>query len=190
VGAGSCLEYDWNYGYCVEGKTPCTPHTVYGAAKHALQLVLTASAGADDLSVAWGRVFFLYGPGERPERLVPAVARALIAGERAKCSHGNQIRDYLFVDDVARAFVALLESDVTGPVNIASGQPLRLRDLVGRVGALIGRPDLIELGAVPAAPTDLPFVVADTARLSSGLEKTIAWWRAELAGTLSADSQA
>ena len=50
-----------------------------------------------------------------------SVIRSLLAGEPARCSHGNQVRDYLFAEDVADAFVALLESDVTGPINIALG---------------------------------------------------------------------
>ena len=189
VTAGSCLEYDWSYGSCSETRTPCAPHTVYGACKHALQLLTNAMAG-DSMSTAWGRIFFLYGPHEHPDRLVAAVVRSLLSGEPARTSHGNQVRDYLYSGDVAEAFVALLESDVTGPINIASGQGVRLKDIVLRVGEIIGRPDLIRLGAIPAAPTDMPLVVADTTRLStalswrprhdldSGLEATVAWWRA------------
>jgi nucleoside-diphosphate-sugar epimerase len=190
VTAGSCLEYDWNYGYCAESRTPCTPHTVYGTCKHALQLLTAAMARDGQLSSAWGRIFFLYGPYEHPERLVASVIRSLLAGEPARCSHGQQIRDYLFAGDIADAFVALLESDVAGPINIASGRAVALKDIVLRIGGLMGRPELIRLGAIPAAPTDVPLVVGDTARLSSalhwqpatdldtGLQATIAWWRA------------
>jgi len=189
VTAGTCLEYDWNYGYCAEGRTPCTPNTLYSTCKHALELLTTAMDKNGQLSSAWGRIFFLYGPHEHPERLVPSVIRSLLSGEPARCSHGNQIRDYLFAGDVADAFVALLESDVHGPINIASGQPVRLKDIVTRVGELTGRTDLIRLGAIPAAPTDVPLVVADTTHLErrlgwrprvgldEGLRATIEWWR-------------
>jgi len=92
---------------------------------------------------------------------------------------------------VADAFVKLLESDVTGPVNIASGQAIALKDIVNRIGQIIGRPELIQLGAIPAAATDTPLVVADTTRLLAaldwspswdldrGLRATIDWWRAQ-----------
>jgi nucleoside-diphosphate-sugar epimerase len=191
VAAGSCLEYDWRYGYCAEDRTPCQPHTVYGVCKHALQLVASSMGSGAGLSSAWGRIFFLYGPHEHPDRLVAHVIRSILAGHPARCSHGRQVRDYLYADDVADAFVRLLESDVTGPINIASGEAIALRDLVVRLGALLGRPDLVHLGAIPAAHTDTPLVVADTTRLSSalgwspawtldrGLEATIAWWRAQ-----------
>jgi len=190
--AGSCLEYDWKYGYCSETLTPCTPHTTYGACKHALHLLMSALPARGPIGIAWGRVFFLYGPYEHPDRLVAAVCRSLLSGEPAKTSHGNQVRDYLHVRDVADALVSLLESAVTGPVNIASGEAIRLRDITTRLAALAGRPDLLKLGAIPAAPTDAPLVVADTTRLTNdlgwrpkidldaGLADTLDWWRARL----------
>src|SRR5262245_56482618 len=70
VTAGSCLEYDWRYGYCSEALTPCTPHTAYGVCKHALQLLTSALARDSSFSSAWARVFFVYGPYEHPDRLV------------------------------------------------------------------------------------------------------------------------
>jgi len=190
VSAGSCLEYDWTHGYCVEDKTPLAAHTLYGTCKHALQLISTATGAGDGFTTAWGRIFFLYGPGEHPDRLVASVIRSILAGEPARTSHGRQIRDYLYAGDVADAFVRLLDSEVTGPINIASGRPVELRTIVLLIGELMGRPDLIQLGAIPQAATDTPLVVGDTARLTSrlgwtpawaltrGLEASIDWWRA------------
>jgi nucleoside-diphosphate-sugar epimerase len=193
VTAGSCLEYDWRYGYCSEALTPCTPHTIYGACKHALQILTSALARDGSLTSAWARIFFIYGPHEHPDRLVAAVVRSLLAGEPARTSHGRQVRDYLFVEDVADALVRLLESDVTGPINLASGQAIALRDIIFQIGRQMGRSELIQLGAIPQATTDTPIVVGDTSRLTAeldwqprwdlaqGIEKTIAWWRQELA---------
>jgi nucleoside-diphosphate-sugar epimerase len=192
VVAGSGLEYDWRYGYCTESRTPLAPHTVYGTAKHALRLLLETYAARTGLSLAWPRIFFLYGPHEHPARLVATVVQSLLNGQRAHCSHGRQIRDYLYVGDVADACVRLLESECEGPINIASGQPISLRALATRAGEIIGRPELIDFGAIPAAATDAPFVVADVERLSSqlawspsfsldeGLAATVAWWQQQL----------
>lgn len=191
VFAGSGLEYDWSYGYCSEAHTPLRPHTVYGTCKHALQLLTTAMSTTGGWSSAWARAFFLYGPHEHPDRLVSSVIRSLLAGQPARTSHGRQIRDYLYADDVASAFVQLLESDVRGPINVASGEAVALRDIVTRIGALLGREDLLQIGAIPAAPTDTPLVVGDTSRLASelgwkpswdldrGLRASIDWWRAQ-----------
>jgi nucleoside-diphosphate-sugar epimerase len=190
--AGSCLEYDWDYGYCSESRTPRAPRTPYGVCKNALQDLTAAFAATSGLTSAWGRIFFVYGPHEHPSRLVASVIRSLLADEPARCSHGNQTRDYLFVQDVADALVTLLESDVTGPINIASGQAIALKEIVSRIGILVGKPELIRLGAIPPAPTDVPLVVADVERLhrlttwrprvdlDRGLLQTIDWWRVNM----------
>lgn len=193
VVTGSGLEYDWSYGYCVEDQTPCRPHTLYGTAKHALHLLLEGYAQQSGLSLAWARVFFVFGPHEHPERLVASVIRSLLRGEAARTSHGRQVRDYLHSGDVADALVRLLERpDVQGTFNVASGRAVTLRDLVGRIGDLVGARDRIAFGAIPAASTDTPLVVGSPAHLNAalgwaaptdldaGLLETIAWWKAAL----------
>jgi nucleoside-diphosphate-sugar epimerase len=190
VTAGSCLEYDWNFGYCSEDRTPCRPQATYGICKHALQMLTSEFAARTGLSSAWARVFFLYGPHEHPDRLVSSVIRSLLADQPARCSHGNQVRDYLYVQDVADAFVELLDSDVTGPLNVGSGRPVTLREIVERAGDLLERRHLLQFGAIPAAATDTPLVVADVTRvrrelpqwqprvgIDEGLSASIRWWR-------------
>jgi nucleoside-diphosphate-sugar epimerase len=189
VMAGTCAEYDWNYGYCSEHVTPLAPATLYGTSKHALQCMLDAFAKQTGLSAAWGRIFFLYGPYEPAGRLVASVVRSLLASETARCSHGNQVRDFLYVQDVADAFVALLNSTVSGAVNIGSGQPVALRDVVYTIAQKLGRPDLILLGALPAPANEPRLLVADVSRLfnevpwrpkydlDQGIAQSIGWWR-------------
>jgi nucleoside-diphosphate-sugar epimerase len=189
VMAGTCAEYDWRYGYCSEQITPLTPATLYGTCKHSLQIVLDSFARQTGLSAAWGRIFFLYGPHEHPSRLISSVIISLLKGEPARCSHGNQIRDFLYVEDVADAFAALLESNVTGPVNVASGCPVVLKDVIYKVGEKLGRKDLIQLGVLPVSSHEPYLLVADVNRLASevgwlpkydldrGLEQSVAWWK-------------
>ncbi len=118
-----------------------------------------------------------------------SVIRALLRGEPAPCSHGRQIRDYMHVQDVADGLVAVLDSDVQGAVNVSSGQATTLREIVLTIGRLVGRPELVQLGALPARANDVPLVVgASRPRsrgwvgcprhdLESGLRQTIDWWR-------------
>ena len=193
VVAGSSYEYDWRYGYCHERLTPLAPDTAYGACKRALGELTASFAEVAGIESAWPRIFFLYGPREHPDRLVSSVIRNLLAEAPAPCSHGEQIRDYLHVQDAADALVALVDSDVQGAVNIGSGRPIALKRLVGAIGDKVGRPDLIQLGAIPARANDAPLVVADVTRLTTelewapryslddGLEDTIAWWSGRLA---------
>ncbi len=185
VVAGTCAEYRWDDDVCREAATPLEPTTLYGASKHALHVALRAYAGVAGVDLAWGRIFLLHGPGEPPGRLVPSVAVSMLRGEPAACSHGHQVRDLLHVEDVAAAFGALVASEVTGAVNIASGVPVTLAEVVTTIGEITGRGDLLRLGTIPAAPGDPAILVADTTRLREevgwqpryslreGLERTV-----------------
>ncbi len=165
VVAGTCAEYRWDDTVCHEATTPLEPATLYGASKHALHVALRAYARLTGVALAWGRIFLLHGPGEPPGRLVPSVAGAMLRGEPAECSHGRQVRDLLHVADVAAGFGALVASDVTGAVNVASGIPVTLAEVVTTIGEITGRGDLLRLGAIPAAPGDPALLVADAGRL-------------------------
>jgi len=165
VMAGSCAEYDWKFDYCSELFTPCRPATLYGACKHGTQVLLDAWSRQAGLSSAWGRIFFLYGPGEYPSRLVPSVINSLLRNEPARCTHGNQVRDFMHVADVAAAFVELLGSDVKGTVNIASGVSAPLKEVIHVIADHLNKRDLVRLGAVPAPAGEPDALIADIGRL-------------------------
>ena len=191
VCSGTCFEYDLSHGVCREDSTPLVPDTLYGTCKNALQSVLHRYCEGLNVNSAWGRVFFLYGPHERPERLVSSVVLALLQNQEAPCTLGTQVRDFLHVKDVARAFVELLASNVTGPVNVASGEPVEIRELVLEIARQLGKLDLVKLGARPTPEGEPPRIVADVTRLrdqvgftprfnhAQGLKDTIAWWSAK-----------
>ncbi len=193
VFAGSCAEYDWQYGYCIEGVTPCAPLSPYGTCKNALRLLLESFASRTGLSVAWGRVFFLFGPHEYTERLVPSIARALLKGRQVECTHGRQLRDFVYVKDVADAFVALLDSQVDGPVNISSGAPVSLHQIISMIADRIGGQDLVIFGAKSAAG-EPHFLAGENQRLRNevlwsphyaigpAIDETVEWWRSRLRG--------
>ncbi len=166
VSVGTCYEYDWpTVANCDEQRTPLAAHTLYDASKSRMRTEAAGIAAQAGVSFAWGRLFHLYGAHEHPARLVAYVARQLLAGAPAECSSGAAVRDYMDVRDAGAALAALALSDVTGPVNIASGDALRISTLVRRLGDLAQRPDLIRLGARPDAPDEPPRIVAATARL-------------------------
>jgi nucleoside-diphosphate-sugar epimerase len=187
VCAGTCGEYDWQYGYCREHLTPLRPSTLYGTCKLALSQVLASWETVAEISTAWARLFFMYGPGSHPSRFPSPVISALLKGLPADCSHGRQVRDYLYVGDAAKALAALVDTDVRGPVNIGSGKPLALRELIDGVVQQTGCGELVRWGAVKSPVDEAPFVVADTTRLrmevgwqpqidlATGLHKTIQW---------------
>lgn len=186
--AGTCAEYEWSREVYPED-APQHPATLYGAAKHGLHTVAAAYAEQAGLSLAWGRLFFLYGPGEAPGRFVPSLVRALLKGEQAPMTDGTQRRDFLHAADAGAAFAALAGSQVTGAINIASGEDVALGDVGERLARLTGRPELLDLGALGRREDDPPSIVADVGRLRSelgwrpsigfddGLHETLQWWQ-------------
>ncbi|KQP72477.1 NAD-dependent dehydratase [Methylobacterium sp. Leaf111] len=190
VGAGTCAEYEWGAARFEEATTPCRPATLYGAAKDGTRRILEAYAATQTLSVAWGRLFYLYGPGERRGRLVSDAIRALTAGTAFPTSHGHQRRDFLHVADAAAALAALVAGDVPGPVNIGSGAAIPVRALLEGLAARIGGAEHLDFGARPLSPTEPQVIEAGTRILTEtvgfrprfdvarGLDDTVAWWRA------------
>ncbi|MFZ1058981.1 MAG: NAD-dependent epimerase/dehydratase family protein, partial [Candidatus Rokuibacteriota bacterium] len=140
VAAGTCFEYDIDAGYLSE-QTPTRPRTLYAAAKVSLALLLEQLQSSTGMEVAWVRLFYQYGPHEDERRLVPSVILSLLQDRPAAVSAGTQVRDFLHVEDVARAISAVARSGLTGPVNVGSGQPVTVREVVATIGALTGRPD-------------------------------------------------
>jgi nucleoside-diphosphate-sugar epimerase len=187
--AGTCAEYDWSAAQPLAEDAALAPATYYGVCKDATRRVVAGLAERVGLQLAWGRIFFLYGPHEDERRLVAAVARALVAGERAATSAGTQRRDFMHVDDVAGAFAALLDCGVGGAVNIATGEPVTVRGIVEQLAQAAGRPDLLDIGALAQRANDPEEITADVVRLrhevgfvpartlAEGLAQTVAWWR-------------
>lgn len=189
---GSDYEYDVNYGFCSEHLTPRNPNTFYGVCKLSLNSLVDAYSQRTGLSSAWARLFYPYGPHEHPNRLVSSVIRSLLKQEPARCSHGKQIRDFLYVQDAADALATVLDSQATGSINIASGQPTTLKTVISTIAKKLQSEDLVLLGAIPPRPNEAPLILADVSRLTNelgwqqqysldeGLEKTIKWWKKHL----------
>ena len=197
VGAGTCAEYSWDDAVLRgrpidEHNTPRQPGHFYSVAKNALFGLLTAYCDIVGLGLAWGRLFFPYGPHNRRPTLIPIIVQALRNGQPALCTHGRQQRDFIHVRDAGAAFAALLDSDVHGAVNIASGTATSIGEVAHHLGALLGHPELIHLGALEPRPNEPAYLVADTQRLRNevgfvpaielhdGLRDTVSWWTQQL----------
>lgn len=190
VQIGTAAEYDWSFGCMVEGITPERPNTLYGSAKKSFHDILQAASSKLNISAATGRVFFGYGPFENAGRLIPYACHRLSQGAPAEFSSGQAWRDFLYIEDLARAAEALLYSSVQGPVNLASGEPVRLATIIELLGAISGRPDLVRIGARPDRDGDPRMVLGDPTRIKStgwqptyslreGLTLTYDWWKSQ-----------
>lgn len=186
--AGTCAEYDWTDGHCVENVTPLRAKSLYAKTKLAFRDAAYELAKTSDLQIAWARMFFSFGPHERKERLVPAVINSLLSSDRAKCSDGSLIRDFMYVIDVAGAMVATLDSDFEGDINIASGDDMTHEQFVNRIANRLDATDRVDYGHYPHRPDDPQKISADNSLLSdavgwtaaydldSAIDNTIVWW--------------
>jgi nucleoside-diphosphate-sugar epimerase len=168
VVAGSCAEYDWTgAGRLDEANSPIQPATLYGVAKAGLHSVLAKAAPQLGLSLAWARIFFPYGPGERPERLLGSLLAAARCGEVARVSDGLQRRDFIHVTDVAAAVFAIAASAAEGPLNVASGEAVAVRRFIEIVTQAAGSADRVAYGAIPSRADDPPLIEGAIDRLLS-----------------------
>lgn len=184
---GSCAEYDWNFGFFSESLTPLSYKTVYGTCKNLLQLYSSSYMAHYEMDLVWARLFFMYGPHEKPQRLVPYVIISLLKNQEAIIQNSELFRDFLFIEDVVKALVELIDSDYKGVINIGSGIPVKIEDLVSKIGDLLEKKELIKFNSNKAV--DNKIVVADTKLISStlnwrpefnleqGLTRTINWWK-------------
>ena len=170
VGVGSCAEYEWSDGAIVEEETPLEPATLYGRRKVEASRSLTLLAHDYGMSWAWGRVFFIYGPGEPRKKLIPAVAAALLRGEEVETSEGRQVRDFIYVQDVATALVGLLDVTSDGAFNIGTGEGVSVRHVIEEICDLTGRgQDPVKFGARIPPTEEPPLIVADVSKLKAVL---------------------
>ncbi len=158
VGVGTCFEYDLSHGHLATD-TPLDPLTPYAAAKASAFLTLRQFLPLNDVEFLWARLFYLYGAGEDPRRLVPYLHQQMQDEKMADLTSGTQVRDFMDVDAAAALLVKDAFSDRTGACNIASGQGISVRQLAEGIADGYGRRDLLNFGARPDNLTDPPVVV-------------------------------
>ena len=143
------------------------------------------------------RLFNIFGRYEMPSRLLPYLVSRLLHGEPADISHGDQVRDFNDVDDIAQAFALALrapESACGALYHIGSGRATTVREFALAVAEVAGDPKLIRFGAGRTPDQDLPSLVGEPARarrvlgwrpdnsLDERLRAAAEWWLARLDG--------
>ncbi len=150
IGAGTCVEYDVSSLEPLdEHLSALKPHTLYGVAKDATRRVIEAYAAQTGLRFGWVRIFHLYGPGEQAGRLVPSVMDALRRGEMAKTSAAQHARNFIHARDAGAAIAAVALSDLAGAVNIGAYENTDVVAVTRLLGQIMGREDLLAIGALP-----------------------------------------
>ena len=174
VATGSCAEYKWDETTLNECTSSMVPSSLYGQCKLSAQQILSAFAGQSSLSFAWARLFFMYGPHAPDTKFPRVIIDSLLRGETVKTSSGEQVRDFLHVEDTANALVTLSKSEFEGPINVASGEAVTLKDIIQIIAKKLDGEALISWGE--SIPSHEPKVLlADTKVLNTELD-----WRPQI----------
>lgn len=173
VSAGTSAEYAPSQTPCVEDVTPIAPATIYGKTKASFWQALDALALHYKFSAGWARIFLPYGPGDPPQRLVPSVISALADQRRVATTHGRQLRDFVYVTDVADLLVSLLLSGEAGTFNVGTGVQTQIREVIEHLADYYGRRDLVDFDALTPPAGEAPVLVADMSKVAARLG-----WRA------------
>lgn len=178
---------------------PLAARHPYDVSKACADMLAQAYAATYEMPIAIARCGNIFGPGDLNwNRLIPGTIRALFREERPLLrSDGTMVRDYIYVKDVADAYL-LLASQAAEPANrgqaynFSAGSPLTVFEVVGRIGAAMGKAHLapvVEASARHEIPRQV--LSTDKARTAlgwaaqhefdEGLRETINWYSALLA---------
>jgi nucleoside-diphosphate-sugar epimerase len=149
---------------------PCAPLDAYGQSKLAAEALLQGWARATDSPATVLRPSVIYGAGAPSAMLIVSLLANLRAGEPFAMTAGEQLRDFVHVEDVADAVAAVLERCVTGVYNVASGESRSVRAAAELGAAIAGRPELLRIGALPYRDNEVFDYRLDGDRLRRALQ--------------------
>jgi nucleoside-diphosphate-sugar epimerase len=165
IGLGSQAEY----GPCqnkIDEFCQTKPTTFYGVSKLAAQLLSEKLCVGHGIRYVWLRLFSSFGPMDNPGWLIPYLTTSLIAKERPRLTVAEQLWDYIYVEDVALAIRAVLDSkDAEGVFNLGSGQAYKLKTVIEKIRDLIDARLPLGFGEVQYRPDQIMHLQADISRL-------------------------
>ena len=191
INIGSSDEYGNNPSPQIETQreAPISPYSLGKvAATHLLQMLHRT----ENFPSTTLRLFLTYGPGQDKRRFLPQIITGCLEGRSFPTSEGKQLRDFCFVQDTVEAvFAAFVSSSAKGEViNIGSGQPVSIRQMIEAVQRLAGG-GVPKFGEVAYRLGESMSLVADISKakaildwqpvvtLDMGIEKTIKWMMAQ-----------
>lgn len=149
------------------------PISPYSAAKVGATHLIQALCRTENFPGVVTRLFLVYGPGQKNDRFLPQIIGECLEKKSFATSPGKQLRDFCYIDDVVEGLLlAAVKPDTVGKViNIASGQPISIKDVIEKVVKMVGsgRPDI---GAYPYRRGENMELYADI-----GLARSLLDWR-------------
>ncbi len=189
IGAGSQAEYGRS-DTRLSDQTPTFPENGYGMAKLCAGQMTRLECKRYGMRHIWARILSVYGPGDGEKTMISTVIRSLLAGGRPALTKGEQMWDYLYCKDAARAMYLLGEKGRDEAVYcIGSGQARPLREYIEILRDCIDPGLEPDFGAVPYGDKQIMYLCADIGKLTEdtgfvpevefaeGIRETVAWWR-------------
>ena len=112
----------------------------------------------------------IYGHGENENRLIPYLVRSIAKGEKLALSSGIQVRQYLHVDDIARAVASVMEKKVTGVFNLGSNNIISIKRLVAAVIEVSGEKVAAEFGAINQRDQSMKYLALNFEKAANTLK--------------------
>jgi UDP-glucose 4-epimerase len=138
VVAGSCWEYGAASGAVSELHAPADCG-LFATTKQSLLTALDSMARERGMTYRWARIFFAYGPGQRPTSLIPQCRAAFRGGETPDIRQPRVAQDFVYVDDLTRGLLAMAECDMaSGIYNLGAGTPTAVGEVANRVAEHFG----------------------------------------------------
>jgi nucleoside-diphosphate-sugar epimerase len=148
----------------VTEESPLEKRKLYGSSKAAGGLTASALAHGSGAGFRLLRLFKVYGAGEAPHRLLPALVAGLRKRERIAISAGTQVLDFVYIDDVVEAMLRAdahcREKGAVATWNVATGRGHSVREFAETVARVMDAdPSLLAFGALPVRKDDEPWLV-------------------------------
>lgn len=166
IGLGSQAEYG-NLNRRISEADPLLPTTVYGKAKLAAGVAALALCETRKIAGVWLRVFSTYGPGDAPYWFIPYVIQEYLASRAPNLTKCDQLWDYLYVADAARAVAAIANGVTAGVFNLGSGFARPLKEIIETIRMQLAPRLAPAYGALPYRPDQIMHLEADISRLQA-----------------------
>ncbi len=155
VYASSIMKYEIQNAEKTGNALPAV--TIYSSAKSAADSMARAVAGSIGVEYISGVISNVYGPGEYSARLINSSIRKLIKGEHCSFSNGEQLYDFIYVDDAARAFELLGQRGKNNRSYYIGDRPQKLKNYLIEMKNAINTEAELGLGELPSPTTTLNY---------------------------------
>jgi nucleoside-diphosphate-sugar epimerase len=167
VGAGTCLEYEIENKKLSSINTPLKPTSLYAGTKLALFYSLSQLFNGPKYNYLWCRLFFLlpnkhdqiiYG---KNQRLGDYIKSRIVRNQQVDLTNGNQIRDYLYVQDATNIIANAIIKNKKGTINICSGIPRTVKEIAEEIAIDYGKRKLLKFGSRRLQANEPEYIVGD-----------------------------